>query len=77
MTTLPPELLRHEEGEMVQLSFFLPREHMGYTKFILEGYDNLAIQTSTPGSTMVIWHTTRSRESEALALLVHLLSEFQ
>jgi len=68
-------ILRTEEGGMVRLAFFLPKDQVGYARFILEAYDNLAIQTTAPGSTLVEWHMPADSEAEARALLDALLKE--
>lgn len=59
---------------LVRLHFFIPRRAVATTRFILEGYDHLGVQTSAPGSSHVTWTVPAPLRSDAESLLSSLLS---
>ena len=59
-------------GRMVETFYSIDRERFHYLKFILEGYENLAVLSSAPGH----HHTVRLRCSEeSLPELLALMQE--
>jgi hypothetical protein len=63
------------EGDLVRFEFFLPRDKIGLSHFILEGHDGLGVQTTEPGSDKVTWIVLKCVRNEAFDLLNHLLEE--
>lgn len=64
-----------ERGGLVEFHFFLPPERIGYARFILEGYDNLGIQTSAPGSSCVVWTVPACLRRDAETLLGQVMKD--
>jgi hypothetical protein len=62
-------------GQIVALRCRIPQSEIGYVRFVLEGHEGLAIQTSPPRSNIVTWEVPRSRLDEALQLLDALREE--
>lgn len=66
--------MREEKNGMTVFHFYLPLEKIAYARFILEGYDNMGHQTSSPGSSHVVWTVPADFAGDAENLLNHLLS---
>lgn len=60
---------------MVDIHLFIPKDQIAFVRFILEAYEGLAIQSSPPGSTKVVWQIPESRLGEAHRLLEALAKE--
>ncbi len=71
-----PVFLTEEGPEQVRFHFLLPRQKVGFTRFILEGYEGLGVQTSSPGSDRVTWTVPVQGRREAETLLHELLRQF-
>lgn len=54
--------------------FRLPKEHIGYVRFLLEAYEGIAQLTSQPGQAEVQW-TVPVGQREAAAELAHALHD--
>lgn len=63
--------------QLVRLHFFVPRAAVSTTRFILEGYDHLGVQTSEPGSSHVTWTVPAALRADAEALLADLLTRLR
>jgi len=63
--------------QLVRLHFFVPRAAVSTTRFILEGYDHLGVQTSEPGSSRVTWTVPTDLRADAEALLADLLTRLK
>jgi hypothetical protein len=66
-----------ESDQLVRLHFFVPRAAVSTTRFILEGYDHLGVQTSAPGSSRVTWTVPAALRPDAEALLADLLTRLR
>ncbi len=62
---------------LVRLHFFVPRRSVSFTRFILEGYDHLGVQTSDPGSSHVTWTVPAALRGDAEHLLADLLTKIK
>jgi len=67
----------HGAEGLVRLHFFVPRRSVSYTRFILEGYDHLGVQSSAPGSSHVTWTVPVALRTDAEQLLTDLLTRLK
>ena len=61
--------------QMTALTIQIPKEHIFYVRFLLEGYEGLAVQSSQPKSPIVTWLVPDGLVDEAVALLESLEEE--
>jgi hypothetical protein len=73
MTTPDAPYTVEAQADLVRLHFFVPRHAVATTRFILEGYDHLGVQTSHPGSSRVTWTVPAALRADAEQLLADLL----
>jgi len=76
-TAVPFTVEPIDAAELVRLHFFVPRHAVSYTRFILEGYDHLGVQTSAPGSSHVTWTVPAALRADAEQLLSELLNKLR
>lgn len=55
--------------DITRITFSAPKEKIAYYRFILESYDNLGIQTTSPGSNIITWNIPQSQLHDAKQLL--------
>jgi len=67
----------HGAEGLVRLHFFVPRRSVSFTRFILEGYDHLGVQSSDPGSSHVTWTVPAALRTDAEHLLADLLTRLK
>ncbi|MBN2724072.1 MAG: DUF4911 domain-containing protein [Deltaproteobacteria bacterium] len=61
-------------NDITRMDFTVPREKIGYYRFILESYEGMGVQTTKRGSSIVSWSVPNSMMSEARSLLDGLIS---
>jgi hypothetical protein len=61
--------------DLVEYRFFLPRDKIGYFKFILEGYEEFGYQSSKKHSEIVTWKVLENFQGPAHDLLTAMLLE--
>jgi hypothetical protein len=66
---------RTEPGKTVTLRFRVEKSQIAYVRFVLEGYEGLAIQSSDPKSSLISWEVPASLLDEALRVAAALRAE--
>jgi Domain of unknown function (DUF4911) len=65
-----------KDDSILTYNFRLPKRQIGLVRFILEGYDGLGTQTTSPNSEIVTWIIPCSRQEEAEDLLIDILKHY-